>query len=124
VSAKYKTMAIQTHTLDAENKALGRLASNIAMLLMGKDTAAFERHEAQENKVLVTNASKLKISEKQLKDRVYTTFSGYPSGQRYENMGETITKKGYGEVIRIAVFGMLPHNRLRNGMMKRLTIKD
>jgi len=115
---------MKTHTIDAEKKALGRIASSAAMLLMGKDTAAYERHEKQENSVLITNASKMKISEKQLKDRVYTTFSGYPSGQRFENMGELITRKGYGEAIRNAVYGMLPHNRLRNNMMKRLTIKD
>jgi len=113
-----------THKIDAENKAAGRIASQTAMLLMGKDTAAFERHEKQVNNVVITNASKMKISEKQLTAKIYTTFSGYPSGQRYESMKETIAKKGYGEIIRIAVFGMLPHNRLRAGMMKRLTIKE
>lgn len=112
------------HTIDAEGKSLGRVASEAATLLMGKNTAAFERHVPSKSTVTILNASKLKVSEKQLAEKVYDRFSGYPSGRKEETMAQLLARKGYHAILEHAIRGMLPGNRLRTGTLKRLSIKE
>ena len=114
----------QTYTIDATGKTPGRLASEAAKFLMGKDSPAFARNKSSGNKVIITNASKAKISPKKLTTTMYERYSGYPGGFRYQSMDELIGKKGYSEVFRLAVYGMLPGNKLRNGLMKNLTVTE
>lgn len=113
-----------THTINATGKSLGRTASKAAILLMGKDRPDFERHKVSVNKVHITNVSKTKLSVKKLKTTIYTRYSGYPGGLKKETMEEVVAKKGYGELYKRAVYGMLPANRLRKIIMKNLSVSE
>jgi len=110
--------------ISADGKNLGRLASEVARLLIGKHTPLFVRHIASGTVVIVTDAAKLSVSAKKLSAKIYTRYSGYPGGFHEERMKEVAAKKGYAEIIRRAVHGMLPANRLRNERMKNLVIKE
>ena len=111
-------------TIDATNKKLGRVASEIAATLMGKDKVTFSRHELNDVKVEVVNAGKINVDDTKKRTKIYKRYSGYPGGQRELSL-ETITeKKGMKEAVRIAVRGMLPPNKLRAKMLRNLTITD
>ncbi len=76
------------------------------------------------HKVIVSNASKMAISEKKMAEKKYSQFSGYPGGLKMVSMPRMIEKKGYGEVLRNAVYGMIPANKLRKQIMKNLIISE
>ena len=111
-------------TVNAEGKTLGRVASEIAMLLMGKNHPSFERNIYSGFPVKVLNASKLKITAKKLEEIFHTRYSGIPGGLRVLKGTETAEKKGLKELIKLALYQMLPDNKLRREMMKNLTIQD
>jgi large subunit ribosomal protein L13 len=113
-----------THELNASGKRLGRLASEIAILLMGKNRADVVKNQTAPVKVVVTHASKLLIDEKKRQQKTYVRYSGYPGGQKTATMNKVIADKGYSEVLRKAVYGMLPSNRLRALRMKQLTVSE
>lgn len=115
---------IPTHTIDAAGKRLGRVASQAAHLLMGKHTSAFEKHHDKGVAVVITNAAKLSITEKRASGTLYSRFSGYPGGLKQETMKRLMARKGVGEILKHAVRGMLPNNKLRPGRLKRLTIES
>lgn len=110
------------HTIDAENKSLGRVATEVALVLRGKDSPSFERHIAPDVSVTVINAGKLSLTEKKQNDKVYTHYTGYPGGLRKTTLSELLEKKGPEEVVRKAVYGMLPNNKLRSKMLKNLHV--
>ncbi len=110
------------YTIDATEKKIGRVASEAAAMLMGKNVPSYERHRTPEVEVHIVNASKVNVSEKKRTTKVYSRYSGYPGGLHHEAMEEVIKKKGYTELFRKAVYGMLPSNKLRSRMMKRLVI--
>lgn len=110
--------------IDATGKTLGRVATSIAIALRGKDSATFERHLVPNVKVRVTNASKLFIAEPKKRAKKYERYSGYPGGLRYTNLEELVAKKGIKEPLKLAVYGMLPANKLRPLFMKNLKIED
>ncbi len=112
------------YTIDATDKTLGRLSSEVAALLIGKNKTDFARNVLSGNTVTVTNAGKLKVSEKKLLEKIYTRYSGYPGGLKELSMGHVVEKKGYREAITLAVKGMLPDNKLKKGMMKALTVTE
>lgn len=112
------------HTIDATNRTLGRIASEAASVIMGKNTSAFARNVLPKVKVNIVNASKTKITEKKMNEKEYFRFSGYPGGRKSEKLGRVIEKAGYEEVFRKAVYGMLPKNKLRKDMMKNLVVTD
>ncbi|MFA6520223.1 MAG: uL13 family ribosomal protein [Candidatus Paceibacterota bacterium] len=111
-------------TIDAEGRTLGRVASEVAMSLMGKTKATFERNKYSGFPVNVVNASKLKITAKKLDEIYHTRYSGIPGGLRILKGTETAEKMGLKELIKLATFQMLPDNKLRRVMMKNLTIQD
>lgn len=111
------------YELDATGEKLGRLATKIANLLMGKNTSDFTRNKISDVKVEVDNVSKLDISKKKLEQTGYNRYSGYPGGRRTEKMKEVVGKKGQKELLRRAVRGMLPTNKLRPRLMKNLIVK-
>lgn len=111
-------------TIDASGRTLGRVASEVAMSLMGKTKATFERNKYSGFPVVVNNASKLKITVKKLEEIYHHRYSGIPGGLRTTYGTETAEKKGLKELIKLATFQMLPDNKLRRVMMKNLTIKD
>lgn len=110
--------------INAQGERVGRVASKAANFLMGKDSVDFAKNKTPKIEVKITNASKLEISEGKKQGKVYTHYTGYPGGLRETQMGKLIEKKGYGEVIKKAVYGMLPGNKLRSEMMKHLTIEE
>jgi large subunit ribosomal protein L13 len=112
------------HTIDATNQKLGRVASRAAALLMNKDSVDFARNKMPESKVVVENASKLSITEKKLLQSTHARYSGYPGGLTKEPLRKVIEKKGYREVLKHAISGMLPKNKLRAKMLLNLTIKE
>lgn len=114
-----------THiSIDAAGMAIGRVASVVAKELMGKNTTNYEKNTLPNITVTVTNASKLKISDKKLTEKLYERYSGYPGGLSFKSLGDIIAKKGYNEVIWLAVYGMLPANKLRPRIMKHLIVQD
>jgi large subunit ribosomal protein L13 len=112
------------YQIDAKNKKIGRIANEIAMILMGKNSPNFEKNKLAGNTVTVINASKLEISDKKMEEKEYEKYSGYPGGLKFETLKRVIEKKGHEEVIRNAVHGMLPANRLRAKLMKCITVND
>lgn len=113
-----------THTIDAQNKKLGRVASEAATLLMGKRTTAFVRNQVSGVQVKIINTSKATFDVKKLDDKTYVTFTGFRGGLYTEKLSELIARKGTKEVFERAVYRMLPSNSLRKQMMKNLTITE
>lgn len=112
------------YTIDATEKKIGRIASEAAYALMGKNTLSFEKHLLSDVEVHIINASKVSVTEKKKAMKTYDQYSGYPGGLRRETMQQVIEKKGYSEIFRRAVYGMLPSNKLRARMMKHLVITE
>lgn len=115
---------METFTIDAKNRKLGRVASEVAHVLMGKNRADFARHRIPVQTVKVINASLADISSKKKETKNYQRYSGHPGGQRDTIMSKLIEKKGYQEVFRKAIHGMLPPNKLRAKMLKQLIITE
>ncbi|MDR3558614.1 MAG: 50S ribosomal protein L13 [Candidatus Pacebacteria bacterium] len=110
--------------IDAQDKKLGRVASEAASHLMGKKTTSYARNKLSGIKVSIINCAKADINEKKKKDKVYVTFTGFRGGLFEETLGHMSDRKGYSEVFRTAVYRMLPSNSLRNEMMKNLTLSE
>lgn len=108
--------------IDATGKAVGRLATEIAIILRGKDKADFLPHIDSGDNVTVINASKVKFTGRKLVQKDYYHHTHYPGGIVRTPM-KKVLENNPAEVIRHAVNGMLPKNRLRVEKMKRLTIK-
>ena len=112
------------HILDAQGKRLGRVATEAAKLLMGKNRVDFVRNAIPDIKVKIINTSKADILNRKLDGKVYTSYSGYPGGLKQNSMRKVVGDKGYKEAFRKAVYGMLPSNKLRAKMMLNLIIKE
>lgn len=111
-------------TIDAEGRPLGRIASEVASILIGKNSPNFVKNLAPDVSVEIINSSKMKISEKKKDETVYREFTGFRGGLFDVKMSEIIKKKGYGELLKIAIDGMLPKNKLRKQMIKNLIVKE
>ena len=110
--------------IDAQGRTLGRVASEVAMSLMGKTKPSFERNKYSGIAVRVVNASKLSVTAKKLNEIYHTRYSGIPGGLRIIRATETAQKSGLKELIRLATYQMLPSNKIRRTMMKNLKIED
>ena len=119
-----KVQKTEEKTIDASGKTLGRVASEIAVVLMGKNKASFKRNVFSGSFVKVINSSKVKITQKKLEEIYHTRYSGYRGGLRILKGTETKEKKGLKELVKLAVYQMLPGNKLRREMMKNLEVKD
>lgn len=111
-----------TVTLDAEGKILGRFASQVAYLLLGKNTPAYRPDVISGEKVIVLNASKIRVTGTKLLTKHYAHFSGYPGGLRETSLRDKLAKDPESVLI-TAVKRMLPDNRTRKFILKRLTVK-
>lgn len=109
------------YVVDAEGKTLGRLASQIAAILRGKHKPIYTPHVDCGDFVIVVNADKVKLTGKKLKEKVYYRHSGYPGGLKSITAEKLLEKKPE-RVIELAVWGMLPHNRLGRKMYKKLKV--
>lgn len=112
------------YTLDAQNKRIGRIATEAAVFLMGKNLPTFQRNNIPEVTVEIKNSSKLSIDPVKRATKTYSRYSGYPGGLRQPTMTQVIAKKGYREILKEAVSGMLPKNKLRTKMLKNLIITE
>ncbi|MBN1162239.1 50S ribosomal protein L13 [Patescibacteria group bacterium] len=109
------------HFIDAENQTLGRLASDIAKLLIGKHKENFSYRVNVGDKVVVTNTSKLRVTGNKLKDKKYRWHTGYPGGLKEESL-EGLLSRNPERVIEQAVKGMLPKNKLQRERMRNLYV--
>ena len=109
------------HTIDANGRVLGRLATEIAVLLRGKNKIGFTFHQDHGDKVVVNNAEKIVLTGKKEQQKIYYRHSSYPGGLT-EISYERMKKEHPERIIELAVKNMLPDNRLRNSWMKRLEI--
>ena len=119
--AKKESINRKWYVVNAEGKILGRLASRIATILRGKDKPTYTPYLDGGDGVIVVNARKIKVTGNKLNDKIYARYSGYPGGLKEKNLGEMLEKKS-AEVIRHAVSGMVPHNKLGRKMMKKLRV--
>lgn len=120
-SAKASEIQREWRIVDADGATLGRLATRIATLLRGKHRATFTPSLDMGDPVIVVNAAKIKVTGNKLKDKMYARHSGYPGGFRAENL-EALLARRPEEVIRRAVRGMLPQNRLGEKMIRKLHV--
>ncbi len=120
-SAKMSEVQREWHVVDADGATLGRLATQIATILRGKHKVTFTPSLDTGDPVIVVNAAKFKVTGKKLQDKMYVRHSGYPGGFRAENL-EALLARRPEEVIRRAVRGMLPQNRLGEQMMRKLHV--
>lgn len=107
--------------IDASGEILGRMAADVARLLMGKHKPTFSRHLDTGDYVVVINAAKIRVTGNKLKDKIYYRHSGYPGGLKEVTL-ERMLKKNPARVIEHAVKGMLPKNRLGAQMFKKLKV--
>lgn len=112
------------YTIDAQDKKLGRVASEAAKMLMGKQTTAFARNIVPEVTVEIVNASKIILDPKKIRDTILVTYSGYPGGIKTKTVEQFLAKKGYAKLFEDTVYGMLPINKLRSKMIKNLVVTD
>jgi large subunit ribosomal protein L13 len=116
-------MERKLHIIDAEGKAIGRLATVIATILRGKNKVSYRPHLDEGDRVEVINADKVKITGKKLTQKKYYRVSQYPGGLKETGLDELMAKDP-GEAIRKSVKQMLPNTKLRPAMLKRLSIKN
>lgn len=116
-------MERETHIIDATNKTIGRLASKIALLLRGKDKPNFLPYKDLGGFVVVKNIKKVIFKGKKLEKEKYFRHSGYLGGDKFIPV-KKVFEKNPQEVLRKAVLGMLPKNKLRARQIKRLKFED
>ena len=120
-SAKKEEVQRKWYLIDAEDKVLGRMASKIAERLRGKHKPIYTPHVDTGDFIIVTNADKVLLTGKKLKQKIYYRHSGYPGGLKSITTEELKQKKPE-ELIRLVVKGMLPKNRLGRQMIKKLKV--
>ena len=109
------------YVVDAEGKTLGRLATQIADMLRGKGKPEYTPHVDTGDFVVVVNAEKVVVTGKKLDDKIYYRHSGYPGGLKSRSLRDELARRPT-EVLRKAVKGMLPRNRLARAQMRKLKI--
>ena len=114
-----ETVKRQTHTIDADGKVLGRLATQVAVLLRGKHKTDFAPYKDEGDIVIIKNVEKLKFTGKKFDNKIYFRHTGYLGGLKQQTLKE-LYKRSPSEVLRKAVWGMLTKNKLRPRQIKRL----
>lgn len=109
--------------VDASDKVLGRLASDIAAKLIGKHRVEYTLNQNYGDKVVVTNAGKIAVTGNKLKNKKYIRHTGFPGGLRTRTL-EEVMEKDPSEALRLAVRGMLPKNKLAKERMANLYIYE
>ena len=127
-SRSYKTISLNAGTvqkewyvIDATNEVLGRLASQVAKILRGKNKPGYTPHVDCGDNVIVINAAKVKLTGNKMTDKVYTRYTGYPGGQRFATPADYLARRPE-FVIEHAVKGMLPKTRLGEAVLKNLKV--
>lgn len=119
----FKKATGDTYTIDAADKRMGKVATEAATVLMGKNRADFAKHEMSDVVVTIENAGKLDIPEKK-KEEIYQSFSGWPGGRKTETLEHLRVRRGIDEVLKRTVGGMLPQNKHKKRLLKQLIITE
>ena len=120
-SPKAKDIEREWWVIDAEDKTLGKIATQAASLLRGKHKPMYAPHIDTGDYVVVINAAKARVTGKKTEQKTYYRHSGYPGGLKSRSFGE-IFSRDPGRVVELAVKGMLPHNNLGRAMFKKLKV--
>jgi large subunit ribosomal protein L13 len=120
-SAKKEDVERQWVVIDAQDQVLGRLATRVAHILRGKNKPVFTNHVDTGDFVIIVNAEKIRLTGNKLDGKVYYRHSGYPGGIKGITAREMLERKPE-QVIKIAVKGMLPKNRLGSKMITKLKV--
>ena len=130
-TVSYKTVSLNKGTVeknwvivDADSKVLGRLATEVAMILRGKKKPGYTPHVDCGDNVIVINADKIQMSGKKWTDKVFVRHTGYPGGQRYETPKEVKDRKSSTILVERAVRGMLPKSRLGRELFRNLYVYE
>ncbi len=121
ISANAATVQKEWYVIDAEGEVLGRLASQVAKILRGKNKPSYTPHVDCGDYVIVINADKVKLTGKKMTDKVYVRHTGYPGGQRFATPAERLQSKPE-FLVENAVKGMLPKTRLGSAILKNLKV--
>jgi large subunit ribosomal protein L13 len=119
--AKKEDVQRKWHLIDADGAVLGRMATKIAMTLMGKHKPTYTSHVDTGDYVIIVNAAKIKVSGNKSSQKSYQHYTGYPGGQRITTF-EEMMKKNPAKVVELAVKRMLPKNKLGASMFKKLKV--
>lgn len=117
------TETTKTYTIDASGKRLGKVATEAATYLMGKNKPDFAKHIIADVRVKITNVSNLDVPEKK-EGEIYQSYSGYPGGRKTETLIHLAKRLGYEEVVRRTVAGMLPNNKHKKQLIAKLIISE
>jgi len=120
-TAKKENVQRKWILIDAENQVLGRMATGIADILRGKNKPTYTPHVDTGDFVVIINASKIRLTGRKLENKTYYRHSGYPGGFKAETAAERMKKRPE-SIILHAIKGMLPKNKLRMEMLKKLKI--
>lgn len=124
----YKTISVNKehankkwYVVDAEGQILGRLASEVAMILRGKKKTCYTPHSDCGDNVIIINAEKIILTGKKMDQKIYVHYTGYPGGQRFRTVKEQLIKKPEA-VLEHAIKGMLPKTVLGNTIFRNLYV--
>jgi len=109
------------HLVDAKGKVLGRLASQVATILRGKNKVIYSPHLDAGDHVVIINADKIRLTGKKASSKTYFRHTGYPGGSRFETYS-MLLEKAPERILERAIKGMLPHNSLGRQMYKKLRV--
>ena len=110
--------------IDAKDKKIGRIATEVAALLLGKDSPSFVKNKTLNREVRVLNCSGMDLDAKRLEYLSQKRYSGYPGGLKIVSAGKVIEKVGRGGLLRLVVRNMLPKNTLRTKRLKNLVTEE
>jgi len=111
------------YIIDAKGKRLGRVATEAASVLLGKNSTSFMKNEVVPVTVKIQNAGQLDITEKRAEEE-FQRYTGYPGGRRVETLGHLRDRRGIEEVVRRVVAGMIPKNKLHDPRLKNLEVTE
>ncbi len=116
-------MEKKIYTIDATGQKMGRIATKATALLIGKNLVEYAKNKVFNVQVVIENASKIDIFEGKLKT-IYKKYTGFPGGLYEKSMEQMIDRKGKSGLLKIAILGMIPRNKLKSRIIRNLVIKE
>ena len=113
------TTKLKSYTIDASNRVVGRLASEVATIIRGKTSAEYSPHVLPQVNVTILNIDKIKISEKKLDSTFYYHYSGYPGGMKSRSVRDFFEKSPKSLFLKV-IDNMIPANKLKKSILKRI----
>ena len=114
----------KNYDIDASGMTIGRVASEAAKALMGKTFPDYTPHIPSVVRVTISNAKKIRTTEKKRQQKSYTRYSGYPGGLKTESLASLVGRRGNGAAVRKAIERMLPRNTMKTARLKTLVITE